>query len=229
MNQARLRIDILTLFPKLLETPLNESMIKQAKKRGHVEIKIHNLRDYALDKRRTCDDKPFGGGAGMVMMAQPIYDCLKAIGDKGWRVLVSPRGKVFNHAIAKKLSKKRHLIFICGHYEGIDERVHDYLADEELSIGDFVTTGGETPALCFIDAVIRLIPGVLGNEASLESESFSRGQLDYPQYTRPREFEGWKVPDVLFSGNHDLVEKWRYKKAIEITKKMRPDLMKKKK
>lgn len=228
MNQARLKIDILTLFPKLLEGPLNESMIKQAKKRGHAEIKIHDLRDYALDKRRTCDDKPFGGGAGMVMMAQPIYDCLKAIGGKGWRTMVSPRGKVFNHEIAKKLSKKRHLIFICGHYEGIDERIHDHLVDEELSIGDFVTTGGESPALCFIDAIIRLVPGVLGNEASLDCESFSHGQLDYPQYTKPRKFHDWTVPDVLFSGNHKIIDSWRKKKAVEVTQKMRPDLILKK-
>jgi len=222
---VRLKIDILTLFPNLFEGPLNESMMKQAKKRGRAEIKIHNLRDYARDKRRTCDDKPFGGGAGMVMMAQPIYDCLKAIGGKGWRILVSPRGKVFNHDTAKELSKKRHLIFICGHYEGIDERVHDHLADAELSVGDFVTTGGEFPALCFMDAIIRLVPGVLGNKASLDSESFSHGPLDYPQYTKPRQFQNWPIPDVLFSGNHVAIESWRKKKAIELTQKMRPDLI----
>jgi len=222
-----LKIDVLTLFPKLLEAPLNESMMKQAQKRGHVEIKIHNLRDYAPDKHKTCDNKPFGGGAGMVMMVQPIYDCLEAIGAKGHRILVSPRGKVFNHEIAKKLSKKRHLIFICGHYEGLDERVHEHLIDEELSIGDFVTTGGEFPALCFIDGIIRLIPGVLGNKSSLDSESFSHGGLDFPQYTRPREFKNWQVPEVLFSGDHKKIESWRKKKAVEVTQKMRPDLMKK--
>ena len=227
MAKPRLRIDIITLFPKLLEGPLNESMVRQAKKRGRVEIYIHNLRNFALDKRRTCDDKPFGGGAGMVMMIQPIFDCLKAIKKKGWRILVSPRGKVFRQETAGRLARKKHLIFICGHYEGIDERVCDHLVDEEISIGDFVATGGETPALCMIDAIIRLIPGVLGNEASLDSESFSHGTLDYPQYTKPRDFQGRPVPDILFSGNHKMIEAWRKKKAVEITQKMRPDLMKK--
>jgi len=227
MSQARLKIDILTLFPNLFEGPLNESMMKQAKNRGRVEIKIHNLRDYAQDKRKTCDDKPFGGGAGMVMMVGPIHDCLNKIGGKGWRILVSPRGTVFSHEQAKKLSKKRHLIFICGHYEGVDERVHDHLIDEEISVGDFVTTGGEFPALCLIDAIVRLVPGVLGNEASLDSESFSQGSLDYPQYTKPRKFQDWAVPNVLFSGNHRMIGSWRKKRAFEITQAMRPDLIKK--
>ena len=227
MKDSRLKIDIITLFPKLVEGPLDESMAKQAKKRGRVEIRIHNLRDYALDKRRTCDGTPFGGGAGMVMMVQPIFDCLKNIERGGWRILVSPRGKPFNQSIAQKLAQKRHLIFICGHYEGIDERVHERLVDEELSAGDFIATGGEFPALCFIDAVIRLVPGVLGNQESLESESFSNGLLDFPQYTRPRDFSGWKVPEVLFSGNHHAIESWREKRALSLTKKCRPDLLKK--
>jgi len=227
MKESRLKIDIITLFPKLLEAPLDESMVKQAKKRGRVQIKIHNLRDYALDKRRTCDDKPFGGGAGMVMMVQPIFDCLKKIGKRGFRILVSPRGKVFNQSIAASLARKKHLVFICGHYEGIDERVHEHLADEEISLGDFVTTGGEFPALCFIDAIIRLVPGVLGNQDSLTSESFTSGLLDFPQYTRPRDFSGWKVPEVLFSGNHRAVESWRKEKVQSITKKFRPDLISK--
>ena len=225
MKEPRLKIDIITLFPKLLEAPLNESMVKQAKKRGQVQIRIHNLRDYALDKRRTCDDKPFGGGAGMVMMIQPIFDCLKKIGKSGWRVLVSPRGKVFNQSAAERLAQKKHLIFICGHYEGIDERVHEHLADEELSLGDFVTTGGEFPALCFVDSIIRLVPGVLGNQDSLVSESFANGLLDFPQYTHPRDFSGWRVPEVLFSGNHKAVELWRKEKMESITKKFRPDLI----
>jgi tRNA (guanine37-N1)-methyltransferase len=223
LRKPRLHIDLVTLFPKLLEAPLNESMIKQARKRGLIQIRIHNLRDYALDKRRTCDDKPFGGGAGMVMMVQPIYDCLKAIGS-GWRVLVSPRGNVFNQDIARRLARKRRLIFICGHYEGVDERVHGHLADEELSLGDFVTTGGEFPALCFVDAVVRLVPGVLGNRNSLDSESFSNGALDYPQYTRPREYRDWKVPKVLFSGRHRAIESWRKDASRRLTKKFRPDL-----
>ncbi len=224
-KRLRLRVDVITLFPKLVREPLNESMAKQAQKRGAVEIKIHNLRDYTHDKRRTCDDKPFGGGAGMVMMAEPIYNCLKAIGKKGWRVLVSPRGKVFSQSMAARLAKKKHLIFICGHYEGIDERVHEHLADEEISAGDFVTTGGEFPALCFIDAVVRLVPGVLGNQESLESESFTKGSLDFPHYTRPRTFKGWEVPEILLSGDHKLIKAWRAKQAHRMTKRHRPDLI----
>ena len=227
MKKACLRIDVITLFPKLLEEPLTESMARQAVKRGVVDIRIHNLRDFARDKRRTCDDKPFGGGAGMVMMVQPIYDCLRTIGRGGWRGLVSPRGKTFGQDVAKRLAQKKHLIFICGHYEGIDERVHERLVDEEISIGDFVTTGGEFPALCFIDAVIRLVPGVLGNQDSLESESFSKGLLDFPQYTRPRDFRGWKVPDILLSGDHSAVDSWRIQEAWRTTKKCRPDLISK--
>ena len=224
MKKPRLAIDVITLFPKLVEGPLDESMVRQAKKRGKVEIRIHNLRNYGLDKRKTCDDKPFGGGAGMVMMIQPIFDCLKNIKD-GWRIFVSPRGKRFNQSIADRLAKKRHLIFICGHYEGIDERVHEQFADEEISIGDFVTTGGEFPALCMIDAVIRLVPGVLGNKDSLTNESFSKGLLDFPHYTRPRDFGGLKVPEVLFSGDHKAIETWRKKEALKVTKKFRPDLL----
>ncbi|HLD56215.1 MAG TPA: tRNA (guanosine(37)-N1)-methyltransferase TrmD [Candidatus Omnitrophota bacterium] len=224
MAGPRLTIDIITLFPKLFEGPLNESMIKQAQKRGAVKIQVHNLRDFALDKRRSCDDKPFGGGPGMVMMAQPIDDCLKQI-DGGWRILVSPRGKVFRHQTARRLARKRHLIFICGHYEGVDERVHDHLVDEEISIGDFVTTGGEFPALCMIDAIIRWVPGVLGNLDSLHSESFSNGSLDFPQYTRPRDFGRWKVPEVLCSGDHRAIAQWRTEQALKLTKRYRPDLL----
>jgi tRNA (guanine37-N1)-methyltransferase len=228
MKSSKLRIDILTLFPKLLEAPLDESMVRQAKKRGAVEVHVHDLRKHGLDKRRTCDDKPFGGGAGMVMMVQPIYDCLKTIPTtrkKSWRVLVSPRGKVFNHSIAKRLASKRHLVFVCGHYEGFDERVHEHLIDEEISAGDFVTTGGEYPALCFVDAVVRLVPGALGNHESLESESFGNGLLDFPQYTRPRSYQGWSVPEILISGDQKKVDAWRKREALELTKRHRPDLI----
>ncbi|MBI4368523.1 MAG: tRNA (guanosine(37)-N1)-methyltransferase TrmD [Candidatus Omnitrophica bacterium] len=227
MKHPRLEIDILTLFPKLVAGPMDESMIKQAKKRGQVQIRVHNLRDYALDRHKSCDGRPYGGGAGMVMMTQPIFDCLQKIGKGGWRILVSPRGKVFRQSMAKRLARKRHLIFICGRYEGVDERVHQYLVDEEISIGDFVTTGGELPALCLMDAVIRWVPGVLGNKDSLKSESFINGLLDFPQYTRPRDFRGWKVPKVLFSGNHREVEWWRAKAAMRLTKRLRPDLLSK--
>ncbi len=224
MNKTRLEIDVVTLFPKQLEAPLGESMARQAVLRGAVKIKIHDLRDYAKDKHRTCDDKPYGGGAGMVMMIEPIFDCLKAAG-KGHRIMVSPRGKVFCQADAKRLAKKKKIIFICGHYEGIDERVHRHLADEELSLGDFVTTGGEFPALCFIDAILRLVPGALGNQASLVSESFNSGQLDFPHYTRPRKFRGWQVPGVLWSGDHAKIEKWRAEESLRLTRKHRPDLL----
>src|SRR3989338_1783900 len=214
MKKPRLRIDVLTLFPKLLKEPLDESMVRQAKKRGCVDIRLHDLRHYGLDKRRTCDGKPFGGGAGMVMMVQPIFDCLKDIGRGGWRVLVSPRGRVFDQKMAARLARKKHIVFICGHYEGIDERVHQHMVDEEISLGSFVTTGGEVAALCFIDAIVRLVPGVLGNQASLESESFANGSLDFPQYTRPRLFGKWKVPEILFSGDHAAIAKWRKEKAL---------------
>ena len=229
MKNPRLHIDLVTLFPQLCAGPLDESMMKQAQKRGAVRIQIHNLRDFAYDKRRTCDDKPFGGGAGMVMMVQPIFDCLKAIKRGGWRILVSPRGKVFDQATAKRLAHKKHLVFISGHYEEVDERVRTHLIDEEISIGDFVTTGGELPALCMVDAIVRLLPGVLGNQESLKSESFENGLLDFPHYTRPREFRGWNVPEVLFSGNHLAIQSWRAEQAFELTKKFRPDLILKKK
>lgn len=165
----------------------------------------------------------------MVMMAEPIYDCLHSIGGRPWRVMVSSRGKVFSQKIAQRLAAKRHLVFICGHYEGIDERVHEHLVDEEISAGDFVTTGGEFPALCFIDAVMRLVPGALGNQASLDHESFTGGTLDFPHYTRPREFKGWKVPQILFSGDHARVAAWRSEQALRLTKRFRSDLLKNKK
>jgi len=225
MTSPLLRIDILTLFPKLVEIPLGESMVKQARKRGRVNIQIHNLRDFAPDRHRTCDDKPFGGGAGMVLMAQPIYDCLRSISGRGWRILVSPRGKVFSNATAKRLARKKHLVFICGHYEGVDERVHQHLVDEEISVGDFIVTGGEIPTLLFVDAIIRFVPGVLGNRKSLDSESFGNGLLDFPQYTRPRAFRGWSVPESLVSGDHKTIEMWRNAQRLMLTKKFRPDLL----
>jgi tRNA (guanine37-N1)-methyltransferase len=165
----------------------------------------------------------------MVMKVEPIFEALREIKKKGHVVMLAPRGKPFNQKLAKSLSKKPHLIFLCGHYEGVDERVHEHLADEEISIGDFVTTGGEFPALCMIDAIIRWVPGVLGNQDSLHSESFSNGQLDFPQYTKPRDFEGWKVPEVLFSGDHRAINEWRAEQALKLTKKHRPDLLASKK
>ncbi len=221
-----LKIDILTLFPKIFEGPLDESMVRLAQKKGHVKIRVHNLRQWTHDRHKTCDDKPFGGGPGMVMKIEPIFAALKEIRKRGEVVMLSPRGKVFSQQLAKALSRKKHLIFICGHYEGIDERAHEHLVDQEISIGDFVTTGGEYPALCVIDAIVRLVPGVLGNQKSLHAESFEGNLLEYPHYTRPAEFNGWKVPDVLRSGVHAEVSKWRGKKAERLTRKWRPDLLK---
>ena len=224
--KPRLKIDIVTLFPKLMEGPLQESMIRLAQVKGAVKIQVHNLRDWTHDFHRTCDDKPFGGGPGMVMKIEPIDECLREIRKKGWVVMLSPRGERFDHQQAKTLARKKHLVFICGHYEGVDERVHERLVDQEISIGDFITTGGEIPTLCVIDSVVRLVPGVLGNQNSLDSESFHQGLLEYPQYTRPAEFRGWKVPEILRSGKHDDIASWRKAAALKITRHNRPDLLK---
>jgi tRNA (guanine37-N1)-methyltransferase len=220
-------IDVVTLFPSFFESPLQQSILKRAQKKGKVKIRIHNLRDYTHDRHRTADDKPFGGGAGMLMKPEPIFECVEKIrGRQGWVVLLDPHGKPFTQKRAEALARKRHLILITGHYEGVDHRVREHLADEEISVGDFITMGGEAPALCVIEAVVRLLPGVLGNRESLKHESFHAGRLEYPQYTRPREFRGWKVPEVLVSGHHREVEKWREEAARQMTKRKRPDLIK---
>lgn len=224
-----MKIDILTLFPEMFKGPLDESIIKRAQKKNLVEIKVHNLRKWADDKRGTVDDRPFGGGAGMILMIKPIDKALKEIKTKETKViLLGPRGEVFNQKKAEKLAKNKHLIFICGHYEDIDERVKEHLIDEEISIGDFILTGGELPVMMVVDTIIRLIPGVLEKSEATKEESFGHsGLLEYPQYTRPDEFKGWKVPEVLLSGDHQKIEAWRKKKALEITQKKRPDLIKK--
>ena len=219
-----LKVDVLTLFPKMFNGPLSESMVRLAQRKGLVSISVHNLREWAHDNHKTCDDKPFGGGPGMVMKIEPVFEALKKIRKKGKIIMLSPRGKQFNQKIAKALSRKKHLIFLCGHYEGVDERVHEHLVDLELSVGDFVTTGGELPVACVIDAVVRLVPGVLGNDDSLQSESFQNGLLEYPQYTRPGEFKDWKVPDVLRSGVHQKIAAWRGEAALHLTRRYRPDL-----
>jgi tRNA (guanine37-N1)-methyltransferase len=221
-----LEIDIVTIFPDFFKSPLEQSILKRAQKEGRVKIHIRNLRDYTRDRHKTVDDKPFGGGAGMVMKPEPIFECLKAIRKRGWVVLLDPHGKPFTQKIARELAAKKHLVLIAGHYEGIDYRVHEHLVDQEISVGDFVTMGGEAPALCVIEAVVRLLPGVLGNVESLKHESFQDKHLEYPQYTRPREFRGWKVPEVLVSGNHREVEKWRQEIAKKMTRTKRPDLLK---
>ncbi|MBQ8197145.1 MAG: tRNA (guanosine(37)-N1)-methyltransferase TrmD [Clostridia bacterium] len=219
-----MRIDILTLFPEMF-TPLKTSIIGRAVNSGKLEINVHDIRDYTLDKHKKCDDAPFGGGAGMVMMPQPIADAVKAVDPErqARRIFMSPRGRVFSQDIVLEYAKCDRLLILCGHYEGVDQRVLDLYFDEELSIGDYVLTGGEIPAMAVVDAVSRYVDGVIKSD-SLSQESFSAGLLEYPQYTRPQEFMGEKVPEVLTSGNHGEVDKWRLQKSLEITKANRPDL-----
>lgn len=221
-----LLIDIVTLFPGFFKSPLEESLLEKARAKGLVKIRAHDLRDWTHDRHKTADDKPFGGGAGMVMKPEPIFECVEALGGKPWVVLLDPQGEPMNQSLASRLAKKKHLILIAGHYEGVDQRVKDHLVDQEISVGDFITMGGEAPALCLIEAVARLLPGVLGNEESIKHESFQTGMLEHPQYTRPREFRGWKVPDILVSGHHQELETWRKKTAEQVTRKKRPDLLK---
>ena len=221
-----MRIDILTLFPEMF-TPLQTSIIGRAVDSGKLQINIYDIRDYTLDKHKKCDDTPFGGGAGMVMMPQPIASAIDAI-DKDHtarRIYMSPRGRTFNQKIVLEYGKLDRILLLCGHYEGVDQRVLDLYFDEELSIGDFVLTGGEIPAMAVVDAVARYVDGVI-NDQSLEQESFASGLLEYPHYTRPQEFMGLKVPEVLTSGHHANIDKWRKEKSLEITKKNRPDLLK---
>lgn len=219
-------IDILTLFPESF-APLGESIIKRAQESGKIKINIINIRDFSQDKHKKCDDYPFGGGAGMLMMAQPVCEAVESVLDeKSHIVMASPSGQTFNAKIAEELSKEEHLIFICGHYEGIDERVVDIFKPQQISIGDYVLTGGELPTMVIIDALCRFVDGVISND-SLQEESFSNGLLEYPQYTRPSVFRGLSVPDVLLSGNHQEIAVWRREQALEKTKKLRPDLLKK--
>ena len=221
-----MRIDVLTLFPAMFAGPLDESIIKRARQAGILNLAIHNLRDYAHDRHKTVDDRPFGGGPGMLLKPEPIFEAVETLARPETRVvLLSPAGRVFNQAIARELARCDDLLLISGHYEGFDERVRQELADDELSIGDFVLTNGALPAMVIIDAVTRLLPGVLGDEASAAEESFSQGLLEYPQYTRPAEFRGLKVPEVLLSGNHAAIAKWRAEQARLRTAQRRPDLL----
>lgn len=220
----RLRIDILTLFPEMFDL-FNYSMIGRAQKNGIVEINTYNIRDYTLNKHKKTDDYPYGGGAGMVMMPQPAIDAIKALKklNNGKVIFLGPRGKKFNQDTAKKLSKNKEFIILCGHYEGIDERIYKYI-DEEFSLGDFVLTGGEMACIPIVDSICRMIPGVLKSSESYTEESFYNGLLEYPQYTRPEEFEGERVPEILLSGHHENIRKWRRKQALMITKVRRKDL-----
>lgn len=221
-------IDIITLFPEIIKTYLSQGVIKKAIEGGLVQIRIHNLRDFTKDRHRTVDDYPYGGGSGMVMKPEPIFEAVDFIKSDGMPrlvILLTPQGKVFNQKMARELSQeKRGLLFICGRYEAIDERVR-HIVDEEISIGDYILSGGELPALVIIDAVLRLIPGVLGNYSSLKEESFEWGILDYPHYTRPPEFRGLRVPEVLLSGDHEAIRRWRRKEALKRTLQRRPDLI----
>jgi tRNA (guanine37-N1)-methyltransferase len=226
-----MRIDIISIFPKMFSAVLDESIIKRAQLKGKVKIFTHDLRDYTLDKHRKVDDRPFGGGSGMVIQVEPIFRALQAIRkkikSKARVILLCPQGKRFNQAYAKKLSGYRNLIFICGHYEGVDERVKQYLVDEEISIGDYVLTGGELAAMVLVDSLVRLIPGVLGDKNSLNFESFEGNLLEYPQYSRPAKFKNWSVPEVLVSGAHDKIYAWRKLQALKRTRLRRPDLLEK--
>jgi len=240
-----LTIDILTLFPSMFSGPFDQSIIKRAQKEGAVKINIHNLRNWAIDKHGTVDDRPYGGGRGMILRPEPIFNAVTELkrsappGEKVTTILLTPQGRVFNQREAARLAQQKHLILICGHYEGVDERVGEYLVDKELSIGDYVLTGGEIPAMVVTDATIRLLPNVLEEEAVAE-ESFGGASgcasredrnrnlldyLEYPQYTRPEVFRGHEVPAILLSGNHEKIRKWREEKALERTKRRRPDLL----
>ena len=221
-----MRIDVLTLFPEMFE-PIKQSIISRATKTQKLAINVVNIRDFSKNKHKKCDDYTFGGGPGMLMMAQPIYDAITSIEgyESALKIYLSPKGKVFNQTESKRLSKYNHLILLCGHYEGVDQRVLDLLIDEEISIGDYVLTGGELPAMVLIDSVSRLIDGVLGGDESAEIETFKDNLLEYPQYTKPREFMGISVPEVLISGDHAKVDKWRREQAEKLTKERRPDLI----
>ncbi len=223
-----MKIDVLTLFPGMFAGPLDESIVKRARTTGRLELRIHNLRDWAHDRHKTVDDRPFGGGPGMVLKPEPLFEAVEQLTagqDKKQVVLMCPTGRVFNQTVARELAQHEHLLLVCGSYEGFDERIREGLADDELSVGDFVLTNGALPAMIVIDAVTRLIPGVLGDDESSLDESFSHGLLEYPHYTRPADFRGMKVPEVLLSGNHAEIAKWRVQQAERRTAERRPDLL----
>jgi tRNA (guanine37-N1)-methyltransferase len=220
-----MRIDVLTLFPSMFAGPLDASLLRRARERGLLSLTIHNLRDFSGDRHHSVDDRPFGGGPGMLLKPEPIFRAVESLADAGTRIiLLSPSGCPFNQTRAQEFAQARHLLLICGSYEGFDERVREQLAHHELSIGDYVLTNGALPALVVIDAVTRLVPGVLGDEESARNESFTLGGLEYPQYTRPADFRGLKVPGVLTSGNHAEIARWRIEQARQRTRERRPDL-----
>lgn len=220
-----MRIDVITIFPGMLDGFLGESMMKRAARLGAVDFRAVDLRDFTHDRHKTTDDRPFGGGPGMVMKPAPIFEAVESLRTPESRViLMCPQGRTFTQAVARELSAASHLVFVCGHYEGVDERVREALVTDELSIGDYVLTNGVLPAAVVIDAVVRLLPGVLGGEGAAEQESFSDGSLEYPQYTRPAEFRGMQVPEVLLNGNHEEISRWRAAQSRVRTRARRPDL-----
>lgn len=224
-----MKIEIATLFPEMCEAVLGESIVGRARKAGKIEINCHQIRDYTQDKHRRVDDTPYGGGMGMVMQCEPIYNCYKAvcneIGTKPHTIYMSPKGKIFTQQRAVELAKMDNILIVCGHYEGVDQRIIDRIVDEEISIGDYVLTGGEIPAMAVVDAVARMCDGVLSDEVCFKDESIYSGLLEYPQYTRPEVWKGENVPAVLLSGHHRNIEKWRLEKSIEVTAERRPDLL----
>ena len=221
-----MKIDVLTLFPGMFPGPLDESIIKRACESDRLQLGVHDLRDYTHDRHRTVDDRPFGGGPGMLLKAEPLFEAVEALrGEKTRVILTSPAGRPFRQEIARELAGEKHLLLVCGSYEGFDERVRQSLADDEISIGDYVLTNGALPAMVIVDAVTRLLPGVLGDDESSQDESFSGCLLEYPQYTRPAEFRGMNVPEVLLSGDHAAIEKWRREQATVQTRQRRPDLL----
>ena len=227
-----MRIDILCLFPEMFVSPFNESIVKRAREQGLVDIVTHNIRDYTHDKHHTVDDYSYGGGPGMVLKPEPIFEASETIKQQVGIteipiILLTPQGRLFAQAVAQELARHSHLMLICGHYEGLDERVCEHLATDEISIGDYILSGGELAAMVIVDAIVRLIPGALGSQSSAISDSHSNGLLEYPQYTRPEVYRGWSVPSVLLSGNHGEIAQWRRRQAILRTAKRRPDLLKK--
>ena len=221
-----MKIDVLTLFPEMFAGPLDVSIVGRARKSGLLEVQVQNLRQWTHDRHKTVDDKPFGGGAGMVLKPEPLFEAVESLSGPATRVvLTTPAGRPFSQAIARELAAQKHLLFICPSYEGLDERVIEALVDDELSIGDYVLTNGGIAAVILVDAVVRLVPGVLGDEQSAHDDSFREGLLEAPQYTRPAEFRGWRVPEILLSGNHGEIAKWREEQARKRTRENRPDLL----
>ncbi len=228
-----MRVDIFTLFPQMFVGPFDSSILKRAAEQGIVDIKIHNIRDYTHDRHHTVDDYAYGGGAGMVMKPEPVFEAVETVrsqasemaGKKLSIILLTPQGRLFSQPVANSLAQYDWLMLICGHYEGVDERIREHLVTDEISIGDYVLTGGEIAAMVVVDAVVRLLPGVLGSGESLINESHTGGLLEYPQYTRPEVFRGWAVPEILLSGNHGEIEKWRREQAVKRTAERRPDLL----